>query len=108
MQIEIDFQKIEDWESFHTIFKEMMGFPDFYGRNMDAWIDCMSYIDEPESGMSSVTVNEGECLEIKIKGTESAFKDSQEIFQAFIECSAFVNQRFIESGSNTRIKLIAT
>ena len=22
--------------------------PDFYGKNMDAWIDCMTYLDEPD------------------------------------------------------------
>ena len=30
-----------------------MGFPGFYDRNMNAWIDCMSYIDELGAGMNS-------------------------------------------------------
>jgi len=30
-----------DWETFHDEFQEKMGFFDGYGRNMDAWIDCM-------------------------------------------------------------------
>ena len=31
-----------DWESFHTVSAEVFGFPEFYGRNMNAWIDCLS------------------------------------------------------------------
>jgi len=33
---------ITDWASFHDVFMHTLGFPDFYGRNMDAWIDCMT------------------------------------------------------------------
>src|SRR5688572_7987636 len=40
--IKIDTQRITDWKSFHNLFAEVFGFPGFYGRNMDAWIDCMS------------------------------------------------------------------
>jgi RNAse (barnase) inhibitor barstar len=28
--------------SFHEAFASALGFPSWYGRNMDAWIDCMS------------------------------------------------------------------
>ena len=30
-----------DWASFHDASAEKFGFPDYYGRNRDAWIDCM-------------------------------------------------------------------
>lgn len=39
---------IVGWESFHDVFAETLGFPAFYGRNMDAWIDCMTSADEPQ------------------------------------------------------------
>ena len=41
----IDGGRIVDWSSFHAVFAEGMGFPEFYGRNMDAWIDCMTYVE---------------------------------------------------------------
>jgi len=50
--VEIPTQKIENAESFHEVFAEVLGFPDFYGRNVDAWIDCMSSGDDPTSGMT--------------------------------------------------------
>ena len=38
-RVKIDCNKIKDWDSFHDIFAKEFGFPDFYGRNMDAWKD---------------------------------------------------------------------
>ncbi len=43
--------QIKDWKSFHLLCKEKFGFPDFYGMNMNAWIDCLTYLDESD-GMS--------------------------------------------------------
>ncbi len=59
--------KITDWDSFHSVFKATFGFPDFYGRNMNAWNDCMTYLDDPESGMSSVTVAKDGLIIIKLE-----------------------------------------
>ncbi len=106
MQVTLDLAKITDWNSFHSAFHEIMGFPGFYGRNMDAWIDCMSYIDDPEAGMSTVTINRGESLDIILHGTEAGWKNCPEVLQGLLECTAFVNRRFIEANSGTRIKLI--
>jgi len=108
MQAIIDFTNITDWSSFHSAFQACMGFPAFYGRNMDAWIDCMYCIDKPETEMTRVTVNPGESLEIMIFGTEAAWKRCPEVLQKLLECTAFVNRRFIESNSGTRLKLIVT
>jgi RNAse (barnase) inhibitor barstar len=52
--VRIDTTKIRDWASFHEVFSEAFGFPDFYGRNMDAWIDCMTSLDDPAAGMSRI------------------------------------------------------
>jgi RNAse (barnase) inhibitor barstar len=46
--IRIDTRRINDWDSFHTEFAKAFGFPDYYGRNMNAWIDCMTYLDDPD------------------------------------------------------------
>ena len=108
MEVEIDFKQITDWKSFHGVFAEAMGFPSFYGCNMDAWIDCMSYIDDPGAGMSTVTVAEGEPLDLILRTVDETRGLQAEILVALIECLGSVNQRFIEDGSATRIRLTAT
>jgi len=41
--------------------------PGFYRRNMNAWNDCMTYLDDPDSGMSSVTVEKGGLVVIRAR-----------------------------------------
>jgi len=47
--VTVPVEKITDWPSFHDVFHETLGFPKFYGRNMNAWIDCMTSIDTPKT-----------------------------------------------------------
>lgn len=108
MKVEIDFSKVTDWNTFHELFKHEMGFPDFYGGNGDAWIDCMSYIDDPDSGMSKITVKENESLEIIAVNIEDATANAPDVVLGFVELVAIVNQRFVDSGSSTRLLINAT
>ncbi|WP_336127808.1 barstar family protein [Mesoflavibacter sp. CH_XMU1422-2] len=44
--LKIDGKKLTDWNSFHSEFKSKLNFPDYYGENMDAWIDCVDELTE--------------------------------------------------------------
>jgi hypothetical protein len=72
--------------------KETFGLPDFYGNNMDAWIDCLTYLREGD-GMSRFHIGQNEMLEIEITDTRRFKERVPEIFDALVECSAFVNFR---------------
>ncbi|WP_161883865.1 barstar family protein [Deinococcus alpinitundrae] len=63
-KVTLDTSRIRDWESFHDVSVQTFGFPDFYGRNMDAWIDCLTYLDEGD-GMSIVVLGTDELLHIR-------------------------------------------
>ncbi len=98
--IKIDTRKIIDWETFHDVFKEIFGFPDFYGRNMDAWIDCMASLDAPEDEMTKVNIDKNETLVLHLGYIDEFVKRCPEQYAAIVECSAFVNYRRIERGGN--------
>jgi len=55
--ITIPTHRITDWDSFHDVFAEILGLPGFYGRNMNAWIDCLTSADEPH-GLVAQPVHE--------------------------------------------------
>jgi len=102
--INLPFDIFKNEETFHAAFAKIMGFPDFYGSNWDAWIDCMSYIDDSEAGMSQVQVAPGEQIEFVVSGYKlSSELDESGAFHHFCVCSGFVNTRFRESKSGTRI-----
>lgn len=106
MKVIIDFTKIKDLETFHAAFTETTGFPQSNGHNLDAWIDCMSRIDNLDAGLSSFTISPNESLEMIIIGTEVAFKTCPDVFKAFLEGTASVNQRFLKKRSKTILKII--
>lgn len=49
--IPVPTDRITDWDSFHAVFADCLGFPDDYGANMNAWIDCLTFADDAEAGM---------------------------------------------------------
>ena len=62
MMLRIDATEIVDASTFHSVFATAFGFPPYYGRNMDAWIDCLTFLDDPSSGMTSVHVAPGTAM----------------------------------------------
>lgn len=103
MIIRINADLIDSWNSFHQVFKFTLGFPDFYGANMDAWIDCMTHIDDPTSGMTSFTVKPNETVMLALVNSEKLKNSNQDIYYALLDCVAFVNRRKIEEKSRTYI-----
>lgn len=87
---------IVDRSSFHDVFKNLFGFPYYYGANMDAWIECMSELDEAEDGITEFKLDRGEMLQIEVAGVESLAKRVPEVFEDLIVCTVFVNQHYLE------------
>ena len=93
--VRLDAARLRDWESFHDAFAAAFGFPGFYGRNLNAWIDCMSYVDDPASGMTTV---HGSAADPVVLRLDNADEMPRELFDALVECAGFVNWRRLEAG----------
>ena len=66
--VRIDLDPIVDEASFHDVFAKILGFPDFYGRNLNAWIDCMSGLNDPASPMPAVHSAPGHLVVLHCRG----------------------------------------
>ncbi len=86
-KVKIDSNKIKDWETFHAVFSIMFNFPSYYGRNMNAWIDCM---DELTTKLTVIDL--GDCRQLK--------ETNPEIIDAIQSCSSFVNYRRTDANEN--------
>jgi RNAse (barnase) inhibitor barstar len=104
-KVTIDCRNIRDWPSFHEEFARVFGFPDFYGKNMNAWIDCMTSIDAPDDGMSTVHCVPGLVLTLELENVKDFREQCPEQYSAIIECSAFVNWRRIETDGSAVLAL---
>jgi hypothetical protein len=92
-RVTIDCSRIHDWDSFHSVFAEVFGFPDFYGQNMNAWIDCLTSLDVPEDGMTKLHCAPGSVLTLRLDSVKDFQKRCPEQYAALVECAAFVNWR---------------
>ena len=99
-------EQITDWVSFHSVFRRVFGFPEFYGCNMNAWIDCMTSLDAPNDGLTAITVENGGMLTLRVDHAFEFKKRCPEQFDALIECSAFVNYRRVEVGEPPILALL--
>lgn len=104
--IDVPVKRIVDWTTFHEVFAEVLGFPAFYGRNMNAWIDCMTDADDPDTGMVRVAVAAGQLMTLQINDADHFAKRCPEQFTALIECTAFVNFRRVETGGTPVLSLL--
>lgn len=105
IRVKIDTSKILDWNTFHYVFSEGFGFPAFYGRNMNAWIDCMSYLDDPDAGMSEINCSKGDFVVIELTEAKTFKERCHEQYEAIIGCAAFVNFRSLDAGENPLLML---
>lgn len=103
--VRIDANLIVDHGTFHRVFAEAFGFPAYYGHNMNAWIDCLGYLDVPSGGMCSVQVTPGQTLALVIDDASSFRERCPAVFEAFVECLAVVNWRRVEDNRPPLITL---
>ena len=101
----IETRRIVDWESFHDEFASAFGFPGFYGRNMNAWIDCMTSLDDTGAGMSKIHCAPGSVVTLAVEDVQDFARRCPEQYAALIECAAFVNWRRIEQGQGSVLAL---
>ena len=91
---EIDGKVICNWPAFHAFFTDEFGFPSWYGKNMDAWIDLIASVDDGGT-MTTLLVHNAKYLKMV----------NLEIYDALIECSAFVNWRYVSKGGQPVLAL---
>ena len=101
--VRLETSRIVDWATFHEVYAATFGFPDFYGRNMDAWIGCMTYLDD---GMTRFNLPPGEMLLIEVACFEDFQARLPEVATALTGCTAFVNRRNLDAGDPPRLALV--
>jgi len=103
-RVQLDGAALTDWDAFHTVSKKAFGFPDFYGRNMDAWVDCLSYLRDDDA-MSSFRLQPNEVLEIEVLHADLLRQRAPEILGELEFCVAAINERYADYGEKPALEL---
>ncbi|HEK0623177.1 TPA: barstar family protein [Proteus mirabilis] len=109
MQIEksitLNFSSIKSIEELYDELALLFGFPDFFGKNADAVIDCMFGIRYPDEGMTKINVSGDGCLVLNMKNFYGADPKVKETIVAIVE---FVNYKYQFKGLEPAILLCLT
>jgi hypothetical protein len=103
-EVVLDGERITDWASFHAQCQAVFDFPEFYGANMDAWIDCLAYLYDGD-GMSRFVLQPGEQLHILVRNADTLRRRQPEILRELVECTEFTNRRYRDAGEAPALAL---
>jgi hypothetical protein len=96
---------IVDWASFHAESARSFGFPESYGKSMDAWVDCLSYLRD-EDGMSMFRLAPKETLTITVSGAGQMRAQAADILEEMTFCIAGINERYEDYGELPALVLV--
>ena len=89
----LSLDRVHDWASFHRESARAFGFPDYYGGNNNAWIDCLSYMDDGDAS-SRFELGPVEQLVVQAEGFNEFRRRCPEIASALPGLVAAVNERY--------------
>ena len=102
--VQLNGEQITDWESFHTVCAEAFGFPAFYGRTIDAWIDCLSYLRDDEN-MTRFHLKADEALQIVVTHSAALQKNAPDLLEEVAFCVEGINDRYNDYGEKPALSL---
>ena len=94
-----------DWPSFHAEMARAFGFPSWYGANFDAWLDCMTGLDDPAAGLTMVHAPAGGVVTLIVEDVDALALGAPAIFSALVDGVADVNERRRERGAGPVLTL---
>ncbi|MEO8600900.1 MAG: barstar family protein [bacterium] len=103
--VRLNGEAITTLEAFHTESQRVFGFPDFYGRNMNAWVDCMSYLRDDEN-MSHFHLKPDEVLRIEVAHSAVLRAQAPEILDDLAFCIEAINDRYVDYDEKPALELI--
>jgi len=103
--VQLHGEQIRDWPSFHSVCQQAFGFPEFYGHNLDAWVDCLSYLRD-DDGMTKFKLKPDEVLQIEVLQADAMRQQAPEILEEITFCIAGINERYADYGEKPALALV--
>ena len=83
----LNLQDVDRLSIFYQQLSHTFGFPEFFGNNLDAAIDCLSSLYIKEEGLTNICLQQGEYLLLKVIGLSCCSSKIQRAFLTIIEAT---------------------
>jgi RNAse (barnase) inhibitor barstar len=104
-RVALDGRRITDWPAFHRESQAAFGFAACYGRNLDAWVDCLSGVRDGDR-MSAIALAPDEMLDIELRHAAALSRAAPQILQTLSELIDAVNARLADAGQAPALRLL--
>lgn len=81
-QITLDGNILADAVKVHDYIKEMLGFPEYYGKNLDALYDCLTDLEDMEITVTAPT-EDGAIFQKVIRVFKAASRENAGLYVHF-------------------------
>ena len=102
-KLSVDFRQVQNLEEMHNALAKIFDFPDFYGKNVNALIDCWSSLRYPENGMVGVSIDKDESLLLEVKAMSRL---DPIMMNHFVNAVEGVNERSMEEWGQQPLILL--
>lgn len=100
----LNLKSIRTVDQLHVLLMDSFGFPEFYGRNFPALVDCWSSLRHPSHELSKLHLDSMEdSLELTLLDMSSC---GDEVVRTLISAVELVNQRAAQNDLSPVIKLV--
>jgi RNAse (barnase) inhibitor barstar len=99
----LDARSFADQELLHDELAFKLGLPGWYGRNLDALLDCLSSIGDPQSNLCDHWDWRTEKQLVLLVRDFSATVVDSNLMMAFLDVVAHANQRLQQRNATNRI-----
>lgn len=103
--VHLDGEKIHTWDDFHHESKHQFGFPSYYGNNLDAWVDCLSYLRDSDN-MTKFKLKPYEKISIEINHSAALKKHIPELIDEISYCVTMLNEHYEDYEEAPALELI--
>jgi hypothetical protein len=104
--VRLDGRRMFDRRGFHAESAAIFKFPDFYGNNMDAWIDALSYLRDADGNIAGIALAEEETLVIEVCHSADLRHAAPEMREMLEDVVAAVNERYEDAGEKPALTLV--
>lgn len=101
----VDLANLADEAALHGELARVLGFPAVYTHDWNAFIDCMTSLDQPSAELTNVHVASGEVLLLELERVDGFATRCPNGWTALVDCTAFVNWRRRERGLDAVVAL---
>lgn len=95
--------QVTDRESFHDVFARILGFPSYYGRNMDAWIDLVCELDTERA--CALHVGKKGTLTLALQDVAIFRSSHPDLWDDLVDSASDVNFRRMIRGESALLAL---